>query len=311
MPRTIPLACTIVLLAACGEREETALPREDTGLPQLQVADEHNLRWMAKLDCPNPGAQPETDVVIRWGGLDQDILGRPIDPVGRAHVYQFERLGTDVVLQRLLSDSLSQSDVSAYGYCVPAGTECRLDEFNLPGHPLYLPQSFTVGSGTWMVMLTSALDSRLMSLLLLKAEEGSGLGQVSFDTEACDLDHHAALGEALAIPMDGSTTIDWSGLSRDGLGRPIEPDDLDTVRLLRLELSPREAMGGLFLLPELASDRWEQRATGKVELDLRELLAGDTGEATSLDPTSLWLLGFWDTGASFDAPRALLRLEPH
>jgi hypothetical protein len=310
MSPTVPLACSLLLLAACGEPAGLPPDPEDTGTMDGRATEEHNFGWLGKLDCANPGARPGADIVFSWEGLERDIYGEPLDPIGRAHVYLFHRHSTDEMLQRLLTDSLSQSDVGAYGFCEPTGAECRLDEFDLPGHPLDLPERFTVGSGTWMVTLTSALDDKPMSLLVLKPEEGSEQERVSFDGEACALEHHAQLGEPLAVPAEGPAWIDWSALDRDGSGRPIEPDDFDTLRLLRLEASPREAMEGIFLLPELAEERWETRATGMMELNLHELVHDQEAEEASLDPRALWLLGFWDMGASFDAPKALLHIQP-
>lgn len=307
------------LLTSCGDKADgddsgTGGPASEPCGEPCELQDAHNFTYETDLQFEVVEAQALADVCLDWSALSVDIQGHAFtEGIDEIRLAVFGTLSYDEIRDGLASDQLQQSDLSLYMECEPDGpddTDCCLSEFGLLGSYPGIDQYFEEGSGSWLFTFdTEGVDgTRTMVLLIPTSESSTTL--VEIDDETCSLDMDVDLSSSTRALVAGGTaelTLDWSALTRDGLGNELAHEKINELQLARYEASAEELAENFFDLKTLASETWSMSVAGETSASLTAL-EGDT-PFTGLSTEGTWLLALWCTVCENPVPKAIVILE--
>jgi hypothetical protein len=271
------------------------------------LTDANNFAYSAALDIDVVPVAANAPVRIDWSGLTHDVQGHPLDlatDIAGARLIAFRDITPAAVARGLANDDLEQADVSLFVTCTPTTPGCGLDEFGVLGNPVDVPTYFSEGSATWLVALTSTFEAGAAAFVFLEPKDASLVTSAAIgdDTSALDVDVDFASLTPVVVPAgEAALHLDWSGLTRDGLGNELSLDAIDGIFLGRYTESPAELEGRVFDLETLAAETWEAPVDGLRSLGLGTL-RGDTVFA-GIDDTSTWLLALRCSSCINPTPR--------
>jgi hypothetical protein len=230
---------------------------------------------------------------VSWAGLTRDLQGHPIDPaadVTLARLVAFRDLSPAQVQDRLAADRVEQADVTLYMVCPPEGTACRLSDFSIGGSPVDASTYFTEGSATWLVALASAQSQGAAALLFLEPEDSAEAATATIGDDSSALDVDVDLQSLTPVPVapGPAITMDWSGLTRDGLGNEALIDAIDGVSVAHYDAPLGELEGNVFDLLTATDDVWTADVTGARSVDLAALHGPRPFPGVTAD--GVWLL---------------------
>lgn len=315
----MPSSLAVLVLVGCapflpGEEPDDASVGGGEPCLVCALTDENQYRYAADLRARTVPLAAGADALVRWDTLAHDIHGHPRDPVediDAARLVAFRGLGPDEVLDALERDDLSQSAVTLYLTCAPTDAACALTEFGLLGNVLDVTEYFVPGQATWLVALASDDEPGASAFLFLDPTEGIDADEAVVDDDASALDVDVDF-ESLApvrVPVGRpDVDVDWSGVTRDGLGNPFYAPSVDGLLLARYDATPAELAERVFDLEEDALERWSLRLEGSTHASLADV-EGDTPFA-GVAPGSTWVLALRCSSCLNPAPRVLTFLEP-
>src|SRR5436190_1654233 len=235
------LLVVAALLPACGG---SSTPSE---WPKGHVVlkDANNYTSDTTLTIPIVQAKAGADLTVCWDGIMKDLLchdlvagTEDIDNVGFLQV----PLSKDVVSQKLAVGQLSENQVSIYReHRVAAGETCaNLSTFAF-GSTLNPATDFVEPTGgktlTYMLLFATGLTPGVGSRAMVFVDPSASSTTMKVDApDACAnhvLDFQATLGQPMMIPATDSTKwhVDWSQISKDSFGNPVNFAKLDDVLL--------------------------------------------------------------------------------
>jgi hypothetical protein len=301
-----------LLLPACGVNallDTGAEPCVDCAL-----ADDNNFSYAADLTADVVPIGANADATLDWSALAHDLQGHALDPavdIGQVQLVAMRDLAPDEVATALANDDLEQSAVTLYVTCDPEGAACALSEFGVLGAPFDLLQYLDDGVATWLVALTRFDEPGAATLVFLEPRDGEANHTVAVgdDTSRLDVDVDLAALAPVVVPEgEPAVTLDWSGLTRDGLGNPLDLGRIDDVLLARFDQPVEELQTRVFDLEEIASASWRGDVSGGRSVSL-DTLEGDTPFA-GVDDEGTWLVALGCSTCSNPAPRFVTRLSP-
>ncbi len=304
--RSFPFPLSVILLAAAvaGCAPEADPPTITPPCERCALADANNFTWSSDLQVDEWRLASGMDATIRWGELDHDMYGDPLDPlvdVTRVALLAFPGLAPTEVAAALAADTLLQSNVGLFVFCAPTSATCRLSDFELFGNGLAVEQYFIEGTGTWLAALLSAEDT-IGAVAFLLPDAGSTATEVDVrtgtSTLALDVDLRSLT--PVVVPTGAPFQVDWSGLTRDGLGHDLALGTLDRLVVGRFDRPIDEIEGRVHDLVGTADGLWSLDVAG-TEADL-SLLVGDT-PFSGIDAEATWLLALYCTSCLNPAPR--------
>ena len=272
-----------------------------------RITDDHNALVETQLDVGQLASAEGSDVVVDWSELDEDILGRPLDPatVDRVELLIFNRLSQDEVVQGLVDDDLVQTDLLLYQVCEPAETACALSEFGLYGTKAPLVESFVDDGHTWLLVLGDQdRDGAVGMVFLQPSPVGEERLLLQPGDSALALSVELASRPALSV----RERLEWSGLTLDLQGHALALGDLDQARLGRFEGSIEDLEDRLPDLASLAQATWTTSIEGRTSLSLSDLEGAEPFD--DLDHEHTWLLALECSSCPLPLPRVLLELQP-
>jgi hypothetical protein len=312
--RWLPLPLLALLcFTACepdGGGEEPVDPPRQTAL-----IDAHSFNYQATMVAAEQALAEYNDSTISWDDLGQDVHGRPLDPlldVDDATLLLFPDLTRAEVSDGLVKDQLQQSDVGLFMICTPDDSSCRLDEFGILGSYPGIAEYFEEDQGSWLVMLGADDEVGGLAYLFLRPDAGSSATTATIEDETSALFLDVDLRSTLPVPVaaDGDTELDWSGLTRDGLGNDIPLYKLDELLLGRYDVGLETIEEQFYDLEALAETLWTLEVPQIDSAHLSELTTaagepfeGFTGEAT-------WLLAIRCSTCNNPMPRFVGVLDP-
>jgi len=307
-------APAVLLLMSCGDKDDTGAPATPAGEPcgePCVLEDAHQFSYETDLQATNTDAQAEADVCLDWSGFSTDIQGHAVaEDITKIRLVVFGTLTQDEILDGLASDALQQSDVSLYMICEPESgdTDCCLSEFGLAGSYPGIDTYFTEGSGSWMFSFDSDGVDGARTLAFLTPQPDSTTTTVDIGNETASLSMDVDLQSSVqALVGAGSdVTVDWSGLTADGLGNELAHEKINLLEVARYDEDLATLESNFFDLKTMASESWSMSVAGETSASLADLEGDSAFEGIDGDHT--WLLVLWCSVCENPVPKAMVVL---
>lgn len=310
----------LLLLAACaGDKEgggETGEPLSGV----LTLADANNYAYEGEIDAPSFAVAEYSDIHIDFSGLSSDIRCHDLDPVAdldNVSLIGFPLLSEAEVEQGLGADTLQQVDMGAYVNVQPGdATAVWLSEFTFLGtYPEIIEEYWYEGSATWMMLFTTGTQIGVggRAIAFLAPTAGSETTEVSIEPACGTLDFQADLSslEPVPAPAGGGWTLNWSSLTRDGQGNPVESGSIDSVMVgWYADLSVNELQASFLDLELLADGLWTQPVEGGTAIALDALVDAEGAPFPGASADGTWVLALRCGLCPNPAPVFLTVLEP-
>lgn len=294
-------------LAACDSGEAVD-PCTD-----CHLVDANNYSYTSTLSIGQFPLPEHTDAFVDWSALTVDIRGGALDPMADltdARLVAFRDLPPDEVAWALSHDELAQADVGAYVTCTPTDASCLLSEFGMFGNQLDIQQYFQEGFGSWLVVLGKPGSLGADALAFLVPTEGATASSADLTdaTSSLQADVDLASAEPLVVPpVVTDISLDWGGLTRDGLGDPLDFATVDELWIGRFEESVGTLESDIFALEDLADATWTADVSGVTSVSL-EALQGEL-PFRGVDSQGTWVLALRCNTCTNPAPRLLTLLQ--
>lgn len=304
------LLSPIAFLLACAGPPEAAVEPCSTCL----LTDANNYTYSSELAIGTLEVPEQADVLVRWESLTRDIRGAAYDPatdVDEAKLIGFRDMAPDEVAYALAHDELAQADAGAYVTCAPTDGGCLLSEFGMFGNTLDIQQYFTEGYGTWLLALGPKGTTGADALAFLTPRAGASAIEVALTDTTSRLDVEvdlASLAPVAVEPFEPVLVLDWSGLTRDGLGDPLDTDTVDELWVGRFFESRAELEARMFELETLAGLSWTVDVSGRSSVEMASLV-GETA-FMGIDRSGTWVAALRCRTCTNPAPRVLTFLTP-
>ena len=316
MLRIRPTFCSpVVLLLACqGAGDDSGQPQGEP-CTQCVLTDESNYSFSSSMSIASVALQSGSDATLDWSALTTDIQGHAVQPsdVDKLTLLVMKEATQADVIEGLSTDSLQQSDITLYMLCEPAeiGTEssCNLSDFGILSSMLEVENYFIEGTGTWMIALQNENVQGALSMIFLEPSDDATGHTASFDDSTASLDVSVDLQSLtpLRAAAGPDITVDWSGLSTDGLGNSLSIHTLDTLYLARYTQDVESLEGIPFDLWTEAETLWEASIVGQTQY----LLADLEGDAVfeGIESGWTWLLALGCSTCTNPTPRYVTLIE--
>lgn len=297
---------------------------DDSGDPPVPgetvyLTDAHNYRYSGLIDAPNIPTQAGVDVTFDWSGLAKDIQCHDTDPVAdidSASVVAFRDLTEEEVELGFSEDDLLQVYMSLYIFTEPGdATSARLNDMRFFGTDIGVLDYYTEGSGTWLMIITTGntpgVGGRALSFFTPVTAETNQTVEVGDACDTLDFDADLSALQRLPVSTEGPWPIDWSGLTLNGRGSPIDLNKTDSVMIARYDDLSAEDLQAQFLDLELLADGlWTVPIEGGTSLDL-SAATDDAGAAfPGFALGSTWVLALRCGTCPNPAPVFLTVLTP-
>ena len=307
---TLRAALLLLCLSGCGPAPEP-LPPLVAGAASM-LDDQRNFSYRSRLSASVQSLKEYEDALIQWSSLSTDVYGRAINPVSdidTATLLLFPRHTPQQALAGLANDSIVQADIGLYMVCEPTNASCKLSKFGLLGSYPGIQNYFNQGRGSWLIILSkaSAKGAVAFSFIEPSATSPATTASITGDSSALQMNVDLRSAGRLRARRDGDTRVDWSQLTRDGLGNEIAAHKLDKLTLARYQdqdLSRLERR--LVDIEVLADQLWEAKLGGVASARLQALKERSTGAAfNGFSAPGLYLLALECTTCTNPAPKAL------
>lgn len=242
------LVC-VSLLVAC---QSTDAKNDGGGKVKgnIVIRDQNNYQATSTLTIPRRQTAPQADLTICWSAMTLDFLCHDVAPatdINSLTFLQVLNLSESDVEQRLGTGESFASDQVHWSYRTSQapGSMCTtLSKFaddpttDPPKSPVVPAQDYTVASNK-IYMLLFATGTRVgagsKSMLFLEPTEGSTVTSVDAEADSCSiLDFKADITTPwpVSAPAAGPTwVLDWSQLTKDGLGNELLFPTIDRLQL--------------------------------------------------------------------------------
>ena len=268
----------------------------------IYLTDVDNHTATRDLDIPVESVEPQTDWEINWSSVGSDLRCQK-DLVAEPWLNMIQSpLTTEELQEKLDTNSLKQADQTGYveleltGTCSPAlasemgffGSAVDTETGLLDGYT-YLLLFSDGGLGELERILSMAiLDPATDSTSVITLEDGCGM-----------LDVGAEFSPPVSLRQ--ATVLDWSGLTTDALGNPLDPDDINTLQVGYFsDLSPEDLEADYFMLESLVTQRWEITVEGQTTVSRAKLAELDRFDVS--DGNGTWLLSLDCSGCFPSTP---------
>ena len=267
-----------MILSGCSDQ----VPFLAVGFPRLdeiressiEIEDAQTLSYTRTLTIPGVAVAAGGDVCLDAGALDVDMLGQPLDHGPDVVWLTRWSVPMEAVATGLSEAELSWADVEgAYGRDAPGDRFCLAD-LQAVGGP-FDPETFVAEpDGSWFVLWYNHDPdrTRLVGAVALDPSPASdGVDVVVDEGAVLTLDIDPSIG-SVAAPVDhADLVLDWSGVTADALGGPLDPELADQLVIHQIVSSV------LLLNPQtfdhlgaVATARYEVSTFGRTEVDLDE-----------------------------------------
>ncbi|MCB9779687.1 MAG: hypothetical protein H6742_14070 [Alphaproteobacteria bacterium] len=295
----IPLPLLLVAcdgLVACNDKGGDS----GTLVANITLTDDQNYNYSGDMTVPIVQTASGVSVEICWSDVDQDIQCHAKDPVVDLDNIGLARFGTlteEEVETGLETNELLQRDNTGYvEYNTDHSSTCaQLEDFSFFGTPIDLATEYTEEGGTYLLMLTEGTEPGVdvKMITFLDPRDDSDNTRVDIEHGCGVLDFTADLEslETVGLSTDGPWVIDWSGLTRDGFGSDLRPDDVTSLNVGFYEgKTPAELATQFLDLEIIPTNLYSLSLTGGNSADLAAAVDADGNAFSGLSGDGTWLL---------------------
>ncbi len=313
MKRLIPALAAAALAAGCGGKEGGTCPAGTVSL-----SDANNFQYAGDLILPTYETASGSDIAICWDALTEDLQCHEMDPAGdidNVGLVRFPFLSHEDIQADLSNNSLQQADVSGYvEYNTEGGQTCaNLVDFSFFGTPIDVTAEYTEEGGSYLLLLATGTTIGVGTRMLAFLEPSAGSTNTQVDISGgCDvLDFEATISDQAVDICDSSLEVDWSGLTRDGLGNELLLSDINSLSVGFYEGASVADLEGSFLDLELiATTWWSMDLEAGTGADLSQATTAEGEPFSGFDGDGVYLLALRCTTCYNPAPLFLTVLNP-
>ncbi len=309
------LAVSLALAAGCGDEAASgSLCHEVKAGPGGEVTvtltDAQNYTFVSDMTIASTRVKPRSDLLFDWAGLDQDLVGQPLDPRKDVDLLQVMvwRLPGSQLATKLNRDDWTISDLVAIAVTQPdnkttsaryfdlltagASPVPRADLLDFADPEVYPPAQYSRS-----VMLSSGtiLGMNPKVLALFEPAAGETNTTVRITAASTDLDFDADLRSLRRVPVPAGSariTVDWTaGVQRNALGKTFLPTYITEVLVAHYpDHTPAQLEEGFLNLELLARGLWRATVPSGTSVRL-DRLRDDTGQAfAGVSRQGTWVL---------------------
>jgi hypothetical protein len=278
---------------------------------RILLADENNYSYEGHVDLASVAVAPQADATVDWSTLTTDIQGHSIDlatEVNELYLTRFADGFDEAELEGLIAEGkLLQEHIQATFLFENEGAETSvlLTAFELLGNAFYPEEYLLDDGGVWAVSLTTEGTPSARASTFVAPTDGSTNDRIVIDDASGSLDFQADLVslEAISIPAAEVTEIDWSALTVNGLGDPVDFDRIEELLLGRYEgMTVVELESQILDLELIAAERYSVNVRGKKSID-PAIAVDDAGTAfPGFGSGEMWLVVLRCTGPTCTNP---------
>jgi hypothetical protein len=290
------------------------------------IKDENNYVVVSKLKIPIVPTAPMADLKVCWDKVTKDFMGHDVVPGGEfaikaVHWGAISRL-TEQQIEEMFGNGTFDSTKYLKlirTYSVPdVSTSCaQLSEFKNGATAMSPATEYVVSQGTKYMLLfsSSPVQGELVrSSLFIQPTEGETETSVNAVNGDGELDFSAEFNRPkVDIPAAGPFVIEWSQLTKDGVGSEVDFTKIDSLRLAfypgyDIDKLAQDALmydriaGATFYKTAIASGTSADLAVAKTD--------GGQAFAGFSDTGGLWIVALECSKCQLPAPVAAVILNP-
>ncbi len=315
LPHPLLIACALGACTGADQAPSGGDSGADLGPPcsTCLLADEQNYSITSQMSVEVVQLEALSDATVDWSALQTDVQGHPVLPgeIDRVLLVAFAELPPDAVMEGLAQDQLTQSEVAFYLICEPEGaTSCSLSDFAILGSTFDVETYFLPSVATWMIVPQTTGQQGGRSFLFLQAAEGVGRTEARITDQTGSLTVEVDLRGQRPLVLaagDPAITLDWSGLTVDALGNPMQARTLDGLFVARYDATLAELEQRVFDLETDAAELWTMDLGSGTTADL-SLMDGPR-PFPGVAPGETWLMALRCSTCTHPAPRFMTALR--
>jgi hypothetical protein len=306
---------------ACGGSDESALPPAPAA--PVALSDEHNYRAVAALSIPTIETAPAVDLDLCFDRVTTDVQCHELDPlaeIDNVGLLRIFHLGEDEIEAKLAQDELSQSEVDGYvDYQTDHSTTCvNLSNLSFFESEVALEEEYVESADrTYLLLFATgkAAGRGARSMTFIRPVAGSTNTRVDAPPGCGIVDFTANLAAAtpVVVPKRGPFSLEWRGVSLNGLGNPFAHGGVDRLLLgFYAGMSVTDVEARVFDLELIASELFDLRLDSRsADLGLAtERTSGAPFTGLERDVSGTWILGLLCSTCQSPAPLLLSVLVP-
>jgi len=294
----------------------------------IVATEAQNYSFASYLQFPVVSVKPGANLTFEWGGVSEDLLGHPMNPMTDVDMVEWTLWDLDVeaFAAELHDDTLSQSDLSvvaslATGQQLTSTTLFELTSVGVPLTPELIlpymnPQTYPPERHTYMFSLASGtvLGEGTRMLQAFKLDPASENTTVTLTNDSVSLNWKVNLDQITSPRVPARTpaiTIDWSQMTLNAMAQEFRPFEITEVRVGAFVETPAELAAAFLDIEQLAGNIWRGDVpAGTSSLSLTTLIDVRDAGFPGIEDEYTWILALFCGSCSNPAPWYLTILEP-
>jgi hypothetical protein len=225
------------VLTACGESTSPMTGSEGNVI----LRDENNYTSTSTLTIPSVQTVSGADIQICWDGLAKDILCHDMNPAMEIGNVTLLRVLSNFTKSQIEAEmavgALGVEDLRSNFTFLTRGTStcAMLTQFGFQTTLAMPAQDYVEGADKYMLLFatgtTPGSGARTMLFLEPMAASTNTTATAPDGCNILDFQADVASRQRLTIPTAGPWVLDWSQLTKDGIGGKVQFDYIDSVLL--------------------------------------------------------------------------------
>lgn len=307
------LAATTFL--ACG----SSSPGTQSAGGNVIMTDQNNYTSTSALEVPVVQTKAASDLSISWTGIMKDLLCHPAASIDNVAFLKVPNMTKDQIQKALAEGTLAASQVSKYYEWHTAGATSTMLSSLKFGGAIDVMADYTESATTqYLLLFTHGTVQGVgaQSMVLLQPSASSSNTTVAA-ADACSsnvLSFSATFGAPLSAPKAGPYKVDWSQLTKESFGNPIQFQNIDQIEVAYYQGKQASDLQMKFLDVEIdATTLYAAKITpaGTKSFDLTAASTTDGTKFPGFSQTDgTWALALRCSACSVPAPVAFTILQP-